>query len=573
MTEQNCSQRTFVVSEHAHFHVILRRHSLDVMAARYQVVQSEARVKFNAACHEGRLDVVRELLARDGDRRIDEHANNEEGFRVACKRGHVGVVCALIGLGGDRRIDVHAMEEAGFRSACWSGHLDVVRQLLALGGDRRIDVHARQEEGFREACEQGHLGVVRELLGLGGDRRIDVHVKKEEGFRWACAEGRLDVVLELLALKGEQQPADFTVEAGFREACNRGQLDVVRELLALGGDRRIDVHAGNELGFRGACAEGQFDVVLELLALQGNRRIDVHAENEDGFREACKGGRLEMVCGLLGLTGDRRIDVHADDEGGFRWACQQGHLNVVCELLALDGDRRIDVHAVEEASFRVACNRGHLPVLHELLALDGDRRPHFESVAGKLQHQLAHQLQLGSKKRSRDFTGLIRGCVTPQFILEAAMKHRCMLDVRGFTLADAQHRRQVCPTAAQATSHYVLLHALQGTPVSYGAGLLTGGASPALDALTLCAVLPGAECRHLVGELVGCGAAVPGGEEVWSIGEAFATFYRKCVWRGVSVPVDEGAKATDDLAALLCRAGRRGLVLRRSHSRAAFRLN
>ena len=102
--------------------------------------------------------------------------------------------------------------------------------------------------------------------------------------------------------------------------------------------------------------------------------------------------------------------------------------------------------------------------------------------------------------------------------------------------------------------------------------MLTGGASPALDALTLCAVLPEAECRHLVGELVGCGVAVPGGEKVWSIGDAFSAYYQQYVWRGVAVPVDEGAKATDDLAALLCRAGRRGLVLHRAEARAAFKL-
>ena len=153
------------------------------------------------------------------------------------------------------------------------------------------------------------------------------------------------------------------------------------------------------------------------------------------------------------------------------------------------------------------------------------------------------------------------------------MKQAYAGDEYEWAVSIAQESIRAGSPVAQSMMHHVLLHALQRTPVTHGTGLLTGGACTALDALALCAVLPGAECRHLVGELVGCGAAVPGGEEVWSIGEAFATFYRKCVWRGVSVPVDEGAKATDDLAALLCRAGRRGLVLRRSHSRAAFRLN
>ncbi len=56
--------------------------------------------------------------------------------------GHVDVVRELLALTGDRRVDVHVDDEGGFRGACLRGHLGVVRELLALTGDRRVDVHA-----------------------------------------------------------------------------------------------------------------------------------------------------------------------------------------------------------------------------------------------------------------------------------------------------------------------------------------------------------------------------------------------------------------------------------------------
>ena len=43
------------------------------------------------------------------------------------------MVRELLALEGDRRIDVHVMAEAAFRFACEAGHLFVARELLSLG--------------------------------------------------------------------------------------------------------------------------------------------------------------------------------------------------------------------------------------------------------------------------------------------------------------------------------------------------------------------------------------------------------------------------------------------------------
>ena len=157
--------------------------------------------------------------------------------------------------------------------------------------------------------------------------------------------------------------------------------------------------------------------------------------------------------------------------------------------------------------------------------------------------------------------------------LPSALAEVCGIASGAETAAPAQMHLQ----PVRAVAHHVLICALHNgaaqrqTREACGAlnvvPVLTGGAWPALDALALCAVLPGAECRHVVGELGGCGAAVPGGEGR-SIGDAFGGYHRECGWRGVAVPVDAGAAdVLTDVAvgALVRRSGRRGAVLLRGH--------
>jgi len=86
--------------------------------------------------------------------------------------GCLDVVRELLALTGDRRVDVHAQEEHAFHGACEKGHLGVVRELLAPTGDRTVSVHAQKKDAFCLACQEGQLDVVRKLLGLTGNRAV-----------------------------------------------------------------------------------------------------------------------------------------------------------------------------------------------------------------------------------------------------------------------------------------------------------------------------------------------------------------------------------------------------------------
>ena len=59
---------------------------------------------FARACRDGKLAMMRELLALTGHRRVDVHAKEDWAFRMACANGQMRVVLELLGLSGDRLI-------------------------------------------------------------------------------------------------------------------------------------------------------------------------------------------------------------------------------------------------------------------------------------------------------------------------------------------------------------------------------------------------------------------------------------------------------------------------------------
>ena len=105
---------------------------------------------------------------------MNVHANDEAGFLAACANGHVEVVRELLALTGDRAVDLHSMHGrrgAGvmsFRAACTNGHVEVVRWLVREGG---ADPNQGDEQGRTAvlvAAEGGHREVAKWLVCEGG---------------------------------------------------------------------------------------------------------------------------------------------------------------------------------------------------------------------------------------------------------------------------------------------------------------------------------------------------------------------------------------------------------------------
>ena len=172
----------------------------------------------------------------------------------ACEYGHVDVVQELLALSGDRRINVHAAAEQAFRSACKNGRLHVVRELLALELDRRIGVHVWDEVAFREACGGGHLDVARELLASDGDRRINVHAGSPDAFKWPCKCGHLAIVQGAAVCSGTRsQEARQMKQASSYEG----------NVLDVSAARDRNVHSDE-------------DVLYDLAACPRRRQVHVH---------------------------------------------------------------------------------------------------------------------------------------------------------------------------------------------------------------------------------------------------------------------------------------------------------
>ena len=70
--------------------------------------QEELNKRFIDACYEGRLEVVKYLLASaELTEHADVHAGNDEGFIWACENGHLEVVkCLIIDMNIDKTIHI-----------------------------------------------------------------------------------------------------------------------------------------------------------------------------------------------------------------------------------------------------------------------------------------------------------------------------------------------------------------------------------------------------------------------------------------------------------------------------------
>jgi len=111
--------------------------------------------KFWNACGNDHLDVVRELLALQGDRAVDVHANNELAFRWACANGHMPVVRELLALEGARAPDPAVVKKLGLEEMYHAVRWDRRRAMLA-----RRTAAQRKARADRTAAKQAHAAVL-----------------------------------------------------------------------------------------------------------------------------------------------------------------------------------------------------------------------------------------------------------------------------------------------------------------------------------------------------------------------------------------------------------------------------
>jgi len=107
---------------------------------------------------------------------VDVHAFSELAFRQTCYNGRLPVVQELLALQGDRAVNVHARNEYAFRRARMNGRVNVVRELLALEGAQAPNPAVVRELGLEEAYH-----------AVRWDRRRAMLVRRTAGQRKARA--------------------------------------------------------------------------------------------------------------------------------------------------------------------------------------------------------------------------------------------------------------------------------------------------------------------------------------------------------------------------------------------------
>jgi len=119
----------------------------------------------HAACEEGRLDQVRELVT-SSRHKIDEWCLERTPLYVAARWNRLEVVRWLVEAGG-AQIDVPGgpQQRTPFFVACREGSLDVVKYFASQGCN--VDKLHHGVSPFFEACWRGHLQVAKFLFEQG----------------------------------------------------------------------------------------------------------------------------------------------------------------------------------------------------------------------------------------------------------------------------------------------------------------------------------------------------------------------------------------------------------------------
>jgi len=102
---------------------------------------------------------------------LSQFRMNDNPFIIACRHNDLNVVKELMMMDGDKRINPQLCED-GFHSACESNSFDVAKYLLSLNDERRIQDASMIEEEAYEAQYEKRTEILELLLSLKDERKL-----------------------------------------------------------------------------------------------------------------------------------------------------------------------------------------------------------------------------------------------------------------------------------------------------------------------------------------------------------------------------------------------------------------
>lgn len=189
---------------------------------------------FELACYNDRKTLLDPIinLAKELDKPIDVHANDERIFNTVCAYGYVDIVEWLLRYGETTNtpIDIHANSDDAFISACVNGYDRIYDMLLAECHKRsdRFDIHKDDEYIFRQSCANGRLNIVKKLLEY--DNTIDIHAMDNFAFRYSCLEEHIETVKFLIDKGIDIRENNDEI---FKECCRQNKIKIARWLVSM----------------------------------------------------------------------------------------------------------------------------------------------------------------------------------------------------------------------------------------------------------------------------------------------------------------------------------------------------
>jgi hypothetical protein len=375
------------------------------------------------AAKRGHTDIVRLLLAVEGERAVDAEAASD----VANRLFYVSMVGAELGHARaaalDRRWDRYSAASAAdhryhpcflskpgpdscgigleiarllaaagavpdggcaIASAADVGDTEILRVLLDIRGEWEIYPGVRDNLAFREAARVGNAEAVALLLAVEEGRAVDPSARECEALIDAAEGGYEEIVAMLLAEAGPHRAVDPAVQgnAAIQRAALHGRTGVVDMLLSLGPEAGVNPSANGSYALRWACRYGHSEIVRRLLAVEGPGAVDPAVDENFPLRIAAEQGHTEVIAALLAAAPWRGVDPRTHDNLPIRSAAAYGHLLVATALVyAVDGESAVDPRARDGEALVAAARGGHGEIVQLLLAVRGERALGKDAVA------------------------------------------------------------------------------------------------------------------------------------------------------------------------------------------------
>jgi ankyrin repeat protein len=403
-------------------------------------------IQFIYSCFNGKMDVVKFLVANATQYDIDIHTKNYEGSNgliMASYNGHASIVKLLVDAGLDVNLRTKDNSTA-LTCAAHSGRTEVMKVLCEAGAD--VNVNTRHGwTALASASFHGHLEMVEILLHYGAE----LDVKNSNGstaVQLAAFHGHLECLKKLVAKGADLEIPNDNGATPLALAVTRGANDIIQVLID--GGAKLDK----------LTKDGHSHVVqalnlkhVETARLLARYKVALNMQNRKGFTAimwSVSEFKIIPEYVKLLMEKDPSLDIKSITlDTALMLASDKGHTDAVKLLVA--NKASLDLQNTKgQTALILAANNGHMNVCAilvengaslDLQAKDGSTALIAASKAAMYGHIVTAKMLLknGAAPDIQDwqgYTALMYASRSPQHgrgeVIKALLQHGASVHVR-----------------------------------------------------------------------------------------------------------------------------------------------